>query len=196
MTRRLAAWLLSVPLMIGGTEAAHWLVFRVVYPDPYVRAQALAQSGHGYLAHWTSGAAVLGALALAGFGARVLGPRLDRERAVSLLPFLALAPLTFVLQETVERIATGGLPFEAILTPTFLPGLALQIPFALVTYLLARLLLGAADRIQIWFDSPLARAAFYVFRSAAFSTSVDLPRLSALSSGHGLRGPPLAAACA
>jgi hypothetical protein len=179
--------------MIGGTEAAHWLVFRVVYPDPYVRAQALAQSGHGYLSHWASGAAVLGALALAGFGARVVGPRLHQDRAVSLLPFLALAPLTFVLQECVERVATGGLPFGAILTPTFLPGLALQIPFALVTYLLARLLLGAADRIQIWFVAPRPRAAFAVFRSVWLPASVDLPRLSALSSGHGLRGPPLAA---
>lgn len=180
--------------MIGGTEAAHWLVFRVIYPDPYVRAQVLAQSGHGYLDHWTSGAAVLGALALAGFGARALGPRLHGERAVSLSPFLALAPLTFVLQECCERVATGGLPFGAILTPTFLPGLALQIPFALLTYLLARLLLGAADRIQIWFVSPQARAAFFVFGAAAFPTSVDVPRLSALCSGHGLRGPPFAPA--
>ena len=180
--------------MIGGTEAAHWLVFRLVYPDPYIRAQVLAQSGHGYLTHWTSGAAVLGALALAGFGARAFGSRLRSEGAVSLAPFLALAPLTFVIQECCERVATGGWPFGAVLTPTFLPGLALQIPFALLTYLLARLLLGAADRIQLWFVSPQARAAFFVFGSTAFPASVDVPRLSALSSGHGLRGPPLAAA--
>jgi hypothetical protein len=112
---------------------------------------------------------------------------------VSLLPFLALAPLTFVLQECCERVATGGLPFGAMLTATFLPGLALQIPFALATYLLARLLLRAADQIHVWFVSPRVRAAVYVVRSAAFPTSADLPLFSALSSGHGLRGPPLAA---
>lgn len=181
--------------MVGGTETAHWLVFRVVYPDPYVRAQALAQSGHAYLAHWASGAAVLGALALAGFAARALDGSRRRNRAtVSLLPFLALAPLAFVLQECCERLATGGWPFEAVFTPTFLPGLALQIPFALVTYLLARLLLGAADRIQILFTGmpPVVGVA----RPAAFPVTVDIPRLSVLSAGPGLRGPPLAALCA
>jgi hypothetical protein len=180
--------------MISGTEAAHWLVFRLVYPDPYVRGQALAQSGHGYLAHWTSGAAVLGALALAGFGARALDVRrLGGRAGVSLLPFLALAPLAFVLQECCERLATGGWPFEAIFTPTFLPGLALQIPFALLTYLVARVLLGAADHIQVWVAGGRAQVVFAAVHSAVFPASVDLLRRSALSAGTGLRGPPAAA---
>ena len=48
VNRRLVAWLLSVPLMLGGTEVAHWLAYRLVYPDSWERSQVLAQSGHGY----------------------------------------------------------------------------------------------------------------------------------------------------
>ncbi len=193
VTRRLAAWLLCVPVMIAGTEAGHWLDFRVVYPDPYVRAQVLAGSGHGYLSHWLTGVAVLAALAVAGFGGRAFGPRPFAASTVSLGPFLALAPLTFALQECVERLATGGWPFSAILEPTFFPGVVLQVPFALLTYIVARALLRTADRIRLRrISEPFSVLLFFDVLSAA-RTSVDVPRLRELCSGYGLRGPPLAA---
>ncbi len=180
--------------MIAGTEAGHWLVFRLVYPDPYVRAKVLASSGHGYLSHWGTGVAVLVALALAGFGGRALGPRMQATATVSLGPFLALAPLTFAVQECVERLATGGWPFSAVLEPTFLPGVALQLPFALLTFLVARALLRTADKIRLIFVCEPRLVVAVLGIVSVPRTVVDLPRLHELCSGYGLRGPPSAIA--
>ena len=52
--RRSLVWLLSVPLMLGGTEVAHQLAFRLAYPSGWERTQALQESGHGYFS-WMPG---------------------------------------------------------------------------------------------------------------------------------------------
>jgi hypothetical protein len=53
-----------------------------------------------------------------------------------------------VLQEVIElSLHTGTLGWHAVLAPTFLPGLALQLPFALAAYLVARALLRAANAL-------------------------------------------------
>ena len=49
MSRRLLAWGPAIPLMVAGVEAGHWVAYRLAYPYGYLRAQVLAQSGHGYL---------------------------------------------------------------------------------------------------------------------------------------------------
>jgi hypothetical protein len=50
---------------------------------------------------------------------------------------------------------TGHFGWRAVLAPTFLPGLALQLPFACAAYALARVLLRAARRAGIAFAAPL-----------------------------------------
>src|SRR5438552_2781573 len=126
MSRRSLAWLLSMPLLVAGAEAAHWLAYRFVYPDPYARSQALAQSGHGYLSHAPTFFAAMGAIALCSLLARTF--RRGARAHVSLLPFLLLAPLAFALQECAELLFAGVSPLAALLTPTFMPGLLLQLP--------------------------------------------------------------------
>lgn len=47
--RRIAAWLLSLPLMVAGSQVAHALAYQWVYPQARVRLSALLSTGHGYL---------------------------------------------------------------------------------------------------------------------------------------------------
>ena len=47
--RRSLAWLVAVPLMLAGSEAAHALAYRFAYPDLHVRMHVLLVTGHGYL---------------------------------------------------------------------------------------------------------------------------------------------------
>ena len=193
MSRRALAWFLSVPLVLGGVECAHWLAYRLVYPDPYVRAQALSDSGHSYLGYAPVFFAVVGAVALCAFGFRVFGR--GAPRAVSaqmpLLPFVAVAPLAFALQECSERLLVGGWPFTAVLAPTFLPGLVFQAPFALLAFLLARWLLRAADRLRaVVFGPDIVPCGHWVPLALSWFGSLDLARPSALARGHGERGPP------
>lgn len=195
MSRRVVAWFLSVPLIVAGVEGGHWLAYRVVYPDPYLRAQALADSGHHYLSYAPLFFALLGAVALCAFGLRVFRrgtPELETAR-VSLLPFLLVSPLAFALQECIERLFVGGWPFAAVLAPTFMPGLLFQLPFALGAFLLARWLLGVADRLRVLVlgQSALRVPVFPSPRTLAVPV-VDLPRRAALAGGVGERGPPRA----
>lgn len=147
--RRRLAWLAALPAMLAGTEAAHALAYRLVFPQADIRVHVLALTGHGYLA-WlplvlgaTGAAAVLGLASAVGDAAR--------GRPVRALPawcFGLLPPCAFALQELLElSLHTGTFAWHAFAEPTFLPGLALQLPFALLAYVCARLLLRAAVRL-------------------------------------------------
>ncbi len=148
MNRRRAAWLLALALLAAGTECAHWLVYRLVYPNPFTRAQVLASSGHGYLSAWPAVAAFGGALVIVALALRVFGRPDQADSPLPPASLLALAPLAFALQESIETAAVGHSPFLAAYAPTFLPGVLLAAPFGLLAYLLARLLLGGADRLH------------------------------------------------
>jgi hypothetical protein len=179
--------------MVAGVEAGHWSAYRIVYPDPYVRAQELTGSGHAYLGYWPLFFALVAALGLCGLGGRLFrrggGATLTAE--VSLTPFLLLSPLAFALQECLERLAVGAWPLAGVLTPTFMPGLLFQLPFALAAFLIARWLLGAADRLRVFLFGR-RRPALPALGDRApgrFATPA-LPRVSALAAGYGERGPP------
>ena len=193
MARRRLAWLLSIPLMLGGTEAAHWLAFRVVYPNPWERAQALQASGHGYLGYWPSVAGIGLALVVVAVMLAVREHARPGASSSGLQParllFAALPPLAFALQEHVESLVHSGTISGVAEAPTFVVGLALQLPFALAAYVLARLLLEVAalvGRSLRTRTSPRAQRAPLRFPGA------DLPALTALAaigSSPG-RGPP------
>jgi hypothetical protein len=71
-----------------------------------------------------------------------------RVRELGPAAFAVLPPLAFALQELLElSLHTGSVAWHAFAEPTFLPGLALQLPFALVAFVAARLLLRVAVRI-------------------------------------------------
>lgn len=184
MARPRIAWALSLPLAAVGWLSAHSLAYRIVEEPAGHHSEV-----HGYLpyAQVVAVAAVVVALAYCvAAGMR----RAPRERP-PLVPF-ALVPFAgFALQEHCERLLSGvGFPLEALLEPTFLIGMALQIPFALVSLLLARALLVLGDAIGSALAGGFApRLSLPPFlRSPA--PEAELSRIPALALGHAERGPP------
>jgi len=147
--RRRLTWLVALPAMLAGTEAAHALAYRLVFPDAAVRLHVLALTGHGYLGWLPVVLGVGGAVGLIGFAFAVRDVACGRHvRELTPAAFALLPPLAFALQEVLElSLHTGTFGWHAFAEPTFLPGLALQLPFALLAYVAARLLLRAAVRL-------------------------------------------------
>ena len=150
-SRRAAAWLLSLPLMIAGTQVAHVLAYRWVYPNAHIRLIELLATGHGYMVG-TRGylplvLGIVGAVDLVAAGWVFAGSlRRSMQRPVPAWAFALMPLLCFTLQEFLERWLAGApFPWWMVLQPTFRIGLALQLPFAVLAFLAARLLLRAAD---------------------------------------------------
>jgi hypothetical protein len=184
--RRGLTWALTLPIVLGGTEAAHALAYRLVYPQ--LHARVLIATGHAYLAWLPLLLGIAGALALAALVAA--GADAARGRSPRDLPawaFAAIPPLAFVLQEVLElSLHIGTFGWRAVLAPTFAPGLALQLPLAALAYLVARLLLRAAERLGRALAQPRLAALGEHRLVAVFSAPAVRPRLTGRSS----RGPP------
>jgi hypothetical protein len=125
---RTRVWLVVSPVVAAGVLVAHSVAYRLTSAptDPF----------HAYLGHAPQ---ILLLLAIAGIVVAAIG----RPRAAPpahVFPVVALA--TFVVQEHVERVVHGGVPM-LLTSPSFLVGLALQVPVALVAWSLARWLLRA-----------------------------------------------------
>ncbi len=202
-TRRVAAWLLSLPLMVLGTQVAHVVAYDLVFPNAHVRLSALLASGHGYMVGTHGYLAMLlgiaGAVDLVAVGWVFAGSfRRSLQRPVPAWAFALLPLICFTLQEFIERWLAGSpLPWWMVLQPTFRAGLALQLPFALLAFLLARLLLRAgataaarlrrrAPRPQLL--TPLPDSWLVPRRTASRAIALSIP--------HPGRGPPLARAAA
>jgi hypothetical protein len=198
--RRAAAWLLAIPLMVAGSQVAHVFAFRLVYPQAHVRLEALLATGHGYMVGYPAFLpllfGVLGGMVLVGF-LWGIGCDLRRGRGQAGVPawaFGLLPPLGFAIQEFVERWFTGvSFPWQVVLEPTFRIGLLLQVPFALVAYLVARLLLRVAQHVgrvlggrrELRLRRPLGVGAL------SPSGVLFVPRVPVLAGGHAERGPPV-----
>jgi hypothetical protein len=186
-------WLVVVPLMLGGTEVAHALAYRLVYPQAVVRWRVLAETGHGYLGWAPLVLGVGAALVLVGVLAALLDAvgRGDRHSAPPVWVLGLLPILGYAMQEFLERwVALGGFPWWMVEQPTFRIGLLLQLPFALTAFLVARLLLRVAENV-----GRALRSAALPFRLVGpvrtwFPLGVFLSRLPALAAGHAERGPP------
>jgi hypothetical protein len=193
MPRKRLAWLLCSPLLLAGTEAGHWLAYRIVYPNAWQRAQALAQSGHGYLAYWPA----FGGVAFATLLTAVLlevreqarGSADDAPAQPSALVFAALPPLTFALQEHLESLVHNGSISGVVEAPTFMVGVALQLPFALAAFLLARGLLRVAEVVGRALRAPAPRATAPV--EPAHAHTIAAPRPLQPLGARTARGPPL-----
>ena len=189
--RQRLAWLSTAPLMMGGLLAGHALGYRLAIPDAHARADALAHSGHGYLSYAPLALTVcLGVLvvavalrALAAFRGEPSRP--SASRAIVLLPLVA-----FVVMEYVERLVhSGHAPLTTALQPSFLVGLALQLPFALAALLLAWALDFVAQAVGLALAATRPRPLVSLFVPAPVRVP-PAPRLAGLARGYGERAPP------
>jgi hypothetical protein len=192
--RRRLAWLLVAPIALVSSQVAHALAYRSVEADAAARSSLLASTGHGYLDYLPFAAALVTVLCALGFVAQVrIGLAGSSAGGVGPRAF-ALVPLAvFAVQEHFERLAhSGELPLTAVLEPTFLLGLALQIPFAVLAWALARLLLEAARAlVHVLTRRPTRVVARD--RAPRPPLAVALPRPGILARGYTERGPPLPA---
>jgi hypothetical protein len=194
----MAAWLLSFPLMIAGSQVAHVLAYRWVYPNAHVRLGELLATGHSYMGSPAYLPMLLGlafAAELVGVGWVLAGSvRRSLQRPVPAWTFALLPILGFTLQEFLERLlADGSFPWWMVLQPTFRAGLLIQLPFALIGYLLARLLLHVADRVGSALRPGVARPAMVGIALGWVLVEVSSPRRHVLGAGYASRGPPLGA---
>jgi hypothetical protein len=169
--RTLAAWLVALPAAAGGVLAAHAAAYGLVGGG--------ADAAHGYLP--LAEASVCALLAL-GLVAAVLAAHAGAPGRPHALAFALAPPLAFLLQETAER--GFALPLERVV----LVGLVLQLPFALLAYVAARLLLRAAAAL-----APAPRARLRPARPMYARPSFAAPRPGLLLARHG-RAPPLSTA--
>jgi hypothetical protein len=180
-------------LIAAGSVSAHVLgsiLFAGSASEP-VADEATRASG-GYLAQLPVLIGVLVALALVGLGANAYGARRPRTGGIAPAWFLLLPPFSFMVQELAERMLHAeSAPFSAIHEPAFVAALLLQLPFAFLAYLLARLLLAVAEEVGRLFGCsepfPAAAASDFIHPLPILAA---WPRTPVLASGHSQRGPP------
>ena len=171
MARWTLAWALVTPVSAAGILVAHALAYALTGTDP----GAL----HGYLAHAPQVVAVLATIGLLGLALQ----ERDLGRG-SVVAFALAAPLGFACQEHLERLAhTGELPW-LLTTPTFLVGLALQVPVAFLCVAVARRVGGSLEGYRIARPGRIGEAWLPFSR-----TPVAMPYVVRLTRVSG-RGPP------
>ena len=177
--RRALAQSAALLFALAGSLAAHQVAYALA---------GSSTASHGYLSLVPAAlAALIALLAVALAGEVAAGRRGAAPIGVS--PRIALVPvLAFVVQEHLERLAAGEPALTAAFEPTFVLGLALQIPFGLAAWLLARLLLRAAFAAGCSLLRPqrVRRAS----SRAVPLVAIVLPRLAPLASGCAGRAPP------
>jgi hypothetical protein len=145
--RERLAWLVTLPIAIVGCEFAH-AFSNIVFGAPDSGRAELFQGGPG-----ASAVPLLAGLAivavLLGLAGRFTGAWTASHARAARLPFALLGPALYVVQEHIETVLrTGAAPVGTLLEPGFLPGLVLQIPFALAAYAIARALIRLADGVR------------------------------------------------
>jgi hypothetical protein len=164
-------------MAVVGVVLGHWLGYLLAVPDPHLRAEILARSGHGYWmvaikAAVVLGFASLGSVLLRHLRARTHGGRPIEDRPAMLaLQLASLQVSAFVAMEATERLLIGESMAQLFQHHLFLLGVALQVAVACV---------GAL--FLLWFG----RVAYRVCRS------ISRPRLRRPPAGHPLPVPVLA----
>jgi hypothetical protein len=136
-------WLALAPFTAVGVLVGHALAYRLTGTP--------TGPTHDYLEHAPQ---VLALLMVVAAGLTAFAGRHPRRAPWQ---FALAAPLVFVLQEHLERLVhTGHIPL-LLTSPTFLVGLVLQVPLALVVTAVARRLLEAVAA-PLWRSRPRVRA--------------------------------------
>ena len=126
MARRLL-WPVVLTLSAAGVLVGHDLAYRLAGPG--------SDGLHGYLTHAPQ---LLVALLLP---AALLAVSTGRREPPRPWMFALLGAGGFAAMEHLERVGAGGIPW-LLASPLFLLGLALQLPFALAAWWIARTLLA------------------------------------------------------
>jgi hypothetical protein len=196
MTGRVAAGVVAIPLAIASWLGAHCLAYWVVTPGAEQHMGMHSEHGHAWLGY-TPALALWGlAVVLAGLVLCVgAGLRGHRPWSPPLWLFAILPLVGFVVQEHVERlIGSGSIPADLVLEPTFLLGLALQLPFALAALLLTRALYDisfALGRLMACGTPAIGLPLRHGPPSRPLRPrSATLVSPSLLALGHGQRAPP------
>jgi hypothetical protein len=199
MTGRMAAGVIAIPLGIASWLGAHCLAYWLVSPGEQSMGMH-SEHGHAWLGY-TPALALWGlAVVLAGVvlcvGAGLSG---HRPSSPPLRLFAILPAVGFVVQEHGERlIGSGSIPADLVLEPTFLLGLALQLPFALAALLLTRALYAISFGLGRVMAGTTPAIGLPLRNGPPLPplrpTSATLVSPSVLALGHGQRAPP-AASC-
>lgn len=198
MAPRRFVWLLSLPLAAIGWIAGHSLAYVLVAPHAGHREQLLSETGHGYLGVAPVLVACAITVLVAGLALAIGdGVRGRAPARVAVWPVALVPPLGFAVQEHLERvIESNAVSLGVALEPTFLVGMALQLPLAAAALLLAhavlafgnalgrRVAVGGAPWPRTWPDPPLVPVM--PERAPA--------RPPILADGHRQRAPPRPAA--
>jgi len=190
-----AAWLISLPLAVASWLGAHCLAYWLVSPTGGQHMGLHAEGGHAYLGYtpalavWALALVVAGLLLCVGDGLKGRRPSRPPVRLFVLLP-----PLGFAVQEHLERlVATGGIPLDLVLEPTFIAGIALQLPFALAALLVAHALNTIGFGIGLVLASKLTVARSVQGAARSLVRLPERPILlspAGLAPGRGPRAPP------
>jgi hypothetical protein len=178
--------------MITGLIAGHALAYRLAIPDAHARADALAHSGHGYFGYAPLALTICFGLLLIALAIRALAAFRGAPSRPAASPVLVLLPpLAFALQEHLERlIYSGHVSWTTALQPTFLLGLALQLPFACAALLIAWALDSVAHAVGQALAAATPRPRLE-FRVPVPALAPAVPRATGLARGYGERAPPL-----
>ncbi len=192
--RRVFAYLLVAPLALLGEYVAHQASYLSVHGGS--AHLHLNETGHGYLDNASTVFSLL-------FGLMSLLVIIDAVRVTSgrdpadlpLWPLALLGPITFTVQEHLERwLQTGQFPWSATLEPTFALGLWLQLPTAFLAYLVARFITGTARKAAHHLRTRLGRVVAVqcalTYADSIPTHYVDIFRVDATLKGHRGRGPP------
>ena len=157
-----------------------------------------ADHGHAWLGYtpalavWGITLVLAGVMLCAGEGLRGGRPSRPPVRLFAILP-----PVAFVIQEHLERfLGSGSVPYDLLVEPTFLVGLALQLPFAVAALLLTRALYALGVGVGRLLASRLTLGRALRHRPPALVQLPASPTLVApplLALGHGQRAPPATA---
>ncbi len=186
-----ASFLISIPVALAGSLLAHQVAYSLRSPSEAALARLLAVTGHGYLRHVGPFLASLAAVAIVGLVREAVVHWRGGARRALMWPVALIPPVAFVVQEHLERVLHGGgFPWHLAAEPSFLFGLALQIPFALLALGLATTVAGTVRRAV---DTLRDRA-----RSAALARPLLGSRATAgpralrvfLGTSESLRAPP------
>lgn len=198
--RRRLPWVIALPLAFAGSWVAH-LVGRALAPGAIEGSEAAEHLERATVTHGgpptLAVAAVVApfvAVALVVFAARLWKARGRSWRGPGAIWFLILPGVAYVVGELLERLSSGGseaLSLHALREPGLLLALAFQIPFGVVAYAIARLLLAAALAIVARVRRAVPETRRPQRADVEPITWLPPARWSCLVGARGLRGPPV-----
>ena len=179
-------------MAVAGVLLGHWIGYVAALPEPGLRAQVLARTGHSWL-HMGRQIAIVAAMLGCGWHVATTlrakrGRRGTSWRGLALV-LVGVQVASYLAVEVTERVLAGA-PVATLLHDNVLVlGLIAQVAVALVGAQVLRWL----GRAAAWIATALAPPAVVTARPArAFAVPASaMPRpAGALCGASGLRGPP------